>query len=91
MPHPKNKHERSQLGKRKGRKRIAWKDCLKPSNWTQTKWDEYVAKQISLHEDTTKLCSCDGCCNPRNAGYGKNSQRLTLQEKRQLESENMGI
>jgi hypothetical protein len=87
MSHPRNKKERKEIGNRKGKKRILNWMWFKPLSWSKDKWDEYQLRQIQLRRDTTKLCGGDCCRNPRRSRYNKNKDKLTNQEKRQLESE----
>lgn len=78
--HPKNKYERKQVGKRKGKKRIS--TTWLPDNWSIEKKEKWTEKTTGLLKDCTKLCSCPACGNPR-----KHFNELTLQEKRRLDSE----
>jgi len=93
MSYPKNKRERFLIGKRKGEKRsylywngyTNWFDLpdffYKKS--PRTKGIEYsekkrlLEKSKQLRRNTTKLCSCSMCGNPR-----KYLNELTLQEKK---------
>jgi hypothetical protein len=70
MSHPLNKRERVLIGVRKGTRRADgyWKSCLKL---------EWLQRHRYLRRDTTKLCSCVMCGNPR-----KWNNEKTLQEKR---------
>ncbi len=93
MSHPKNKRERFLIGKRKGEKRSYlywsgysnWFDLpdyfYKKS--PRNKGVEYeekkrlLEKSKAIRRDTTKLCSCPQCGNPR-----RHFKERTLQEKR---------
>lgn len=85
--HPKNKHERKEVGKYKGQKRALWTHQTKPSSWSEREWQDWVNKQVSLHRDTTKTCGKDCCKNPRRNPWSKNKDKYTLQELREFEKD----
>ena len=72
MSHPLNRRERFLIGDCKGRKRCAgyWRGVTDgaPDWWL---WNQRKRR------DTTKLCSCTGCGNPRRH-FGER----TVQERR---------
>jgi hypothetical protein len=82
--HPKNKYERKQVGKRKGRKRISTTQL--PDNWSIEEKEQWTEKSIGIHTDCTKLYSCPNCGNPRKYFNG-----TTIQEKRRIDSEDIGL
>ena len=64
--HPINKHERRMIGRKKARRR------------TRTQSIENESKL----RNTTRLCSCVGCGNPRL--FAKGDDKLTIQERKEL-------
>ncbi len=80
MSYPKNKHERFLIGKRKGKKRsdLFWNDY---SWFNVPDREERIERNRQSRRDTTKLCSCVMCGNPRKY-FGER----TLQEKKFFES-----
>lgn len=74
MSHPVDRRQRFLIGQKKGRKRAKgyW------NHITQT--PEWFKLQGALRRNTTKLCSCISCGNPRRL-FGE----LTMQEKMQNE------
>jgi hypothetical protein len=89
MSHPKDRRERFLVGKKLGEKRGF-------GYWNGFKFieDEKV-KQKDLRiasykrRDTTKLCSCSMCGNPRRVAW-KGKDKLTMQERR-LEKDFLGL
>lgn len=69
MSHPKDKRDRFLKSEYKGRKR-AFGDPLLSK--------EEIPRWIRLHRNTTKMCSCTMCGNPR-----KKLKEITVQEKRE--------
>lgn len=66
MSHPQNKYERKIAGKNKSKKRVP--DFVQEDD----------LEDVAIHyRDTTKLCSCSMCGNPRKFFNDK-----TVQEKR---------
>jgi len=76
MSHPKNKHERLLVGKRKGHKRVGqWVEvgsCYKTIDEV-FKAREKFSKQ---HRNVTKICGRRCCANPR-----KHEKEVTLKER----------
>ena len=76
--YPKNRRERFLIGKRKGEKRSA-------RYWNGYTWfpekdrDECIKRHEQLRRNTTKLCSCNMCGNPR-----RHFKERTMQEKKFL-------
>lgn len=66
MSHPKNRFERKVVGKNKSKRRVP--DFVPKND---------LDKESSHYRDTTKLCSCAMCGNPRKF-FGDR----TIQEKR---------
>lgn len=64
--HPHNRRERELIGRLKGIKRAKgyWNDL----KWEQDKKkvEELLKKNEQIRQDTTKICSCMMCGNPRN-------------------------
>lgn len=97
MSYPKNKRERFLVGKRKGEKRpyMYWggydnwfdlpnfffKNSPRTKSIEDCKKLKYIEKSKQLRRNTTKLCSCRMCRNPR-----KYFDERTLQEKKQFEA-----
>lgn len=69
MAHPKDKRERFLKGKRKGNSRAKdfWNELSEDNRTTMSR----------VHRNTTKVCSCFMCGNPR-----KFFNEKTIQEKR---------
>ena len=78
MSYPKNKHERFLIGRNKGIRR-----ALGESNFN--KRSKYFERRACLRRNTTKLCSCSICGNPRRKAW---KDKLTIQEKKFIESLN---
>jgi len=78
--HPHNKRERELIGKSKGLKRACQE--LIHNTVIKNKFDSLEKqKEIATHrEDTTKLCSCSMCCNPRHNQYNNKHNQITRQE-----------
>jgi len=68
--HPKNKHHRIKIGIKKGIKRAKGLSANDPNA-------SWVDKTSKLLRNTTKLCSCSMCGNPR---HNKWSKAITIQE-----------
>jgi len=81
MPHPRNRRERFLVGKRKGEYR-AKADTFGWSWFRMTEEErlEYLRRWAYLRRDTTKICSCSMCGNPRRNHWEKDGR--TMQEKR---------
>ena len=79
MSRPINKHERFLVGKRKGQKRATgyWRYVREWKSPVSVKESDWKNKQACLRRDTTKLCSCVMCGNPRRL-----LKEITIQEKR---------
>jgi hypothetical protein len=78
MSHPTNLRERFLLGQYKGEKRAlglySYQDRLRrPESF------ELGARRL---RDTTKSCGRSCCANPRHNGWGKSSDKLTVQEQK---------
>lgn len=54
--------------------------ALAPELWTEVKKTQWVNRTYQHPQS----CSCEGCCNARGREKGK--KRLTLQERRALDS-----
>jgi len=82
--HPHNKRERAIIGRFKGIKRTKghfhWM-----SDKDETK--QLIEKEIRLHRDTTKLCSCSMCGNPRKTLGNGNETFQEVKDKEFVESE----
>ncbi len=83
MSHPKDRLERFLIGKRLGVKRsIGYWSGFK---WVRDKSEEgqleFRESAAYLRRNTTKLCSCSLCGNPRRVAW-KHKDKLTMQEKR---------
>ena len=64
--HPHNKHERGEIGNRKGFKRAR-------RYWNNFRWmkdrdkaEEFIKESAQHRKNTTKLCSCSICGNERH-------------------------
>jgi hypothetical protein len=75
MSHPKNKRERFLSGDKKGKKRTD--NYLKELAVLPNVDKAFCNKAKAKRRDTTKLCSCAMCGNPR-----KFFDEKTMQEKR---------
>lgn len=83
MSHPVNRLDRFLISKHKGEKRAKgyWNGFLFVKDVEQRKLD--LEKNARLRRNTTKLCSCSMCGNPRRKAW---KDKLTMQEKRFLRS-----
>jgi hypothetical protein len=81
MSHPKDRRERFLIGKNKGNKRgyRYWNgfNYIKDPD----EREELMAIASYKRRNTTKLCSCHMCANPRR-GPWKGKDKLTMQEKK---------
>lgn len=73
MSHPGNKRERFFIGDRKGQRRVVGHCIYKTKGDRQ----EYLDVARKRQRNTTKLCSCSMCGNPR-----RHRGELTMQERR---------
>ena len=85
MSHPLNKRERFLVGKRKGRKRAKryWNNF--PYLTDEDERKKLIESNSQSRRNTTKLCSCEMCGNPR-----KYYREITLQEKKFFEKVKLG-
>lgn len=79
MSHPKNKWERFLIGMHHGKRRGK-------AYWVGVK-NVYPERAAYLRRNTTKLCSCSMCGNPRRVAW---KNKLTMQERKFLESLSSG-
>jgi hypothetical protein len=88
MSHPQNKRERFQIGNVKAKKRFNGENVCSwlPEEWSEKKIKEWTEKGIGLRRKTTKLCSCEMCGNPRRSQWNTKLDKLTMQEKRFIQS-----
>lgn len=77
MSHPKNHHERFEVGVRKGRKRVILWDV---GHNERPNIEDYRRVWIQHHRDTTKICGGWCCKNPR-----RYDGALTRQELKEIE------
>lgn len=77
---PHNKHERRIIGKNKGFKRAT--GLQEGWDWLNSDKKEWMKKASRILQNTTKLCSCQMCRNPRRSNW---SEKLTMQELKDLE------
>ena len=73
MSHPGNKRERFLIGDRKSQRRVVG-HCIYKTKGDRQKYLDVARKR---QRNTTKLCSCSMCGNPRRF-YAE----LTMQERR---------
>jgi hypothetical protein len=81
MSHPRDRRERFLIGKHKGEKR-AFGYCGYIKGWShisEEKLLEFQKVAAYKRRDTTKLCSCNMCGNPRRVAW-KGKDKLTMQE-----------
>jgi len=78
MSHPENRNHRFLIGKKLGEKRAQgyWSKCIIFQNDSG-----FMERAAYLRRNTTKLCSCSLCGNPRRVAWKKKEQ-LTVQEKK---------
>jgi hypothetical protein len=76
MSHPTNRRERFLIGKKLGEKRAFGQYNSSPTLQGDL---EFMRRAEYLRRDTTKLCSCSMCGNPRRKAW---KDKLTMQEKR---------
>jgi hypothetical protein len=80
MSHPRNKRERFLISDCKGRRRSEgyWRTlCAFKSDKER---QQFFEKQKQIRRNTTKLCSCEMCGNPRRL-----RKEVTMQERKQAE------
>ena len=77
MSYPKNKRERFFIGDNKAKRRFYGETAILSSTL------EGREKRIAKRRETTKLCSCSMCGNPRRKSW---KDKLTIQEKKFFES-----
>jgi len=82
MSHPKDKRERFLIGKKLGKKR-ALGYYGSTAKWLTSEKEraDFIEKEAQIRRDTTKLCSCIMCKNPRRANWSK-KDKLTMQERK---------
>jgi len=85
MSHPANRRERFLFGQHKGEKRALGMFSAK----FRREYPESFAKWIYRYRNTTKLCGKLCCTNPRHNGWGNNKDKLTRQELKENERENI--
>ena len=74
MSHPKDRRHRFIIGQRKGERRaVGYSPYFFHSDEDKKRW-------IRFRRNTTTLCSCSMCGNPRRNEWGK--ARLTMQERK---------
>ena len=81
MSHPIDRRQRFLIGKKLGKKRAFgyWKGYKSENvELERTEWARIASYK---RRDTTKLCSCEMCGNPRYKAW-KRKDQLTIQEKR---------
>lgn len=76
MSHPKDRRERFLIGANKGKKRAQGLLCSSKPTEKTLRYFSYILR------NTTKLCSCDMCGNPRRTAW-ESGGSLTMQEKKQ--------
>jgi len=54
--------------------------------WGMNKWREATPKLLNHVVDYPQHCSCSQCCNNRRNRYAKKKEKLTIQERKFLES-----
>ena len=87
MSHPRNKRERFLIGERKGLKRSkGYWNCF-PEIQDRKEAERLTLSNARVRRNTTKLCSCEICGNPRRARWTNKKEKLTLQERRFLDVE----
>jgi len=85
MSHPRDRRERFLIGKKLGEKRAFgyWGGASLFKN--EKERAEFIEKNAQRRRDTTKLCSCSLCGNPRRVCWNKKDQ-ITMQERKFNES-----
>ena len=78
--HPKNKYERKQISKMK-----SWGRSKKLIDSWDIKREDSLDYCSKIYRNTTKICSCSMCGNPRNNDWLKKEERMTIQERKFLE------
>lgn len=82
MSHPRNKRERFLIGKWKGKKRA--EGMTGPMDSWSEKWFTNTSRAL---RNTTKICSCEMCGNPRHSKWSRKKDKLTMAERRFLDKE----
>ena len=92
MSHPKDRRHRFLIGETKGKRRgYRYWNGMKDIKDDAEK-EKLLKKASYRRRDTTKCCSCSMCGNPRRNDWGKNKDKLTMQEKRQEDwKEDLGL
>lgn len=81
--------------KRAFRRYQTWKKYRKALRVVNQRWysvdytTEDTHRRASYIRDNLKDCSCSMCCNPRNNVWASNTERLTMQERRNNDSFNI--
>jgi hypothetical protein len=84
MSHPKDRRHRFLIGKKKGEERgYRYWNGMKGLIYKNQPRDEVLERAFYLRRNTTKLCSCSMCGNPRRVAW---KDKLTMQEKKFFES-----
>jgi hypothetical protein len=99
MSHPRNRLERRVIGYCHGVRRSYgyWPEGTRVFNISagtrlpEEKMKEWRDRHIGLLKDTTKLCSCSMCGNPRRADYSKGKSRLTMPERKALDKDRFDL
>jgi hypothetical protein len=84
MSHPTNRLERFLIGKNHGIRRAVG-FCAGDSSVRDTEFLKHIQVKSRLLRNTTKLCNCSMCRNPRKSAW-KGKDKLTLQEKKMLQA-----
>jgi hypothetical protein len=58
-------------------KKLSITETIEVSVDCPSHFGDFRRHSARMRRDNPKMCSCDSCCNPRNAGNG-NSTRLVL-------------
>jgi hypothetical protein len=84
MSHPKNKLERFEVGKTKGTRRGAgyWNGFISEAQKrNHEEAQRFLERNAQLRRNTTKLCSCNLCGNPRKWYKDKSLQEKKFEQK----------
>jgi len=77
-----SKEKRGKRIDEKKRNLKRWVRVVKDWYWSDKTTEAEKVEHARKYANHGKLCSCDGCCNPRRSGYNKKREKLTIQERR---------
>ena len=80
--HPVNKHDRFKTGVLKGKRRAKFVMGDRQFYKSEEEYQEFKTRQERAHRNTSKICSCEMCGNPRRSEWAPKRDKLTMQERK---------